>query len=767
MRNTLNKKLFRDMSRSAMQILSIVVLCSLGTFLFGGLDGSAQMAQETIDVYFEENVLSDFWISLPNADRIALEQVRQIDGVADVCARASLDMESTLEGEPTLNITAYDGAMNINVPIIEEGEALDFNDVRGCLIQAGFAKANNLAIGDRVTVKFSGMEYSFVIKGIAYTPEFICIMDGVVPNPLKYGYILINARAIEELPLSQIVVKLTDDADSEAVRSEIEAALPQAFVVDHKTHMSTAQAVNNAAMFAGLTGVFPILAYAVAALIVMTTLTRMIDNQRTQIGTLSALGYTSHQIRMHYLAYAIWPSLIGSVLGVVIGHLTLPKIVWMLVIGQNEYPYCLQPPISTAAWGMVALTVVMCVLISLRTYQKNAHETTAELLRPRPPKAGKRIFLERITPLWRRFDFNTKMVIRNLMRNRMRTVMSFVGILCCNVLIIASFGLQDSIDSLAVNHYSKVLNYDVRVNLSSDAGEAAAYSSRLEADRVEAIMEQSVSIRADALSRTTLMTVVQDDQQLLWLGKSETFIPIVNGAIAMTEKLSKTLKVKVGDIVELMLPGDKDSVWMTVGQIVHNNVTQGIYMNQTAWEGLRKGAFIPTALELRQPTQECLDQLKRRDEVDSLDWPVTQTDDMLKMLDMLTTIFAAITLIALALAFVICYNMGLMNFAERTREYATLKVLGYHQKEIRRLILNENNLITLLGVLFGIVPGMALTTIVLKVCESESLCYPGYTSLQSVVLASIITFLFSLLIQFVLTQKVKKIVMVEALKSVE
>lgn len=193
-------------------------------------------------------------------------------------------------------------------------------------------------------------------------------------------------------------------------------------------------------MFANLTLVFPLIAYAVAALIVMTTLTRMIENQRMQLGTLKALGYPSRRIRGHYLSYAVWPSLIGSLLGVVAGHALLPNVIWALLLGQNEYPYKLYPSISWEAWAMVALTVVMSVLICLYTYQKSARETTADLLRPKPPKAGRRILLERVGFLWRRFNFNTKMIVRNLMRNRMRTIMSFVGILCCNALIIALSG---------------------------------------------------------------------------------------------------------------------------------------------------------------------------------------------------------------------------------------------------------------------------------------------------------------------------------------
>ena len=765
--SALGKKLVRDMRRSGMQFFAIVMLCSLGTFMFAGLDGTARLAQGTIDTYFAQNNLADFWVSVPSADRDTLERIRSISGVSDVCARATAELESTLPGEPTLNVTAYDGPMRINQPLVVEGEALSQTDSRGCLIQAGFAEVHGLSVGDRVSVKLSGQEYGFVVRGVVYSPEFICVTDGVYPNPDQYGYILINTCGMPDLPMTQVLVKLADGVDAQQAEKAITAALPAALVVNRGAHQSTANAQSNADMFANLTLVFPLIAYAVAALIVMTTLTRMIENQRMQLGTLKALGYPSRRIRGHYLSYAVWPSLIGPLLGVVAGHALLPNVIWALLLGQNEYPYKLYPSISWEAWAMVALTVVMSVLICLYTYQKSARETTADLLRPKPPKAGRRILLERVGFLWRRFNFNTKMIVRNLMRNRMRTIMSFVGILCCNALIIASLGLQDSVNALAENHYTKALCYDVRADLTGEADEAESYRRRLDAEGVECIMEKSLSARSATESRTTLLTVVEPGQTMLRVGKNETLVDILPGGTAITEKLAQTLEVSVGDTLELFFPGDDDPVRVKITQIVYNSVSQGLYMESGTWESLRKGAFMPTAILLKGPTQACLSELDAMEEVDQLNWPVDQAQELTQMLDMLASIFAMITLIALALAFVICYNMGLMNFSERTREYATLKVLGYHQKEIRGLIIGENNIVSLLGVLCGILPGIGLTGLVLRVCESEMMAYPSRPAALSVVLASVVTYVFSLLIQLLLTRKVRGIDMVEALKSVE
>lgn len=765
--NALRKKLVRDMRRSGMQLLAIVLLCSLGTFMFAALQGTARLAQGTIDVYFEENNLADFWVAVPEATRDTLNRIAGIDGVEDAIARMSVDLESTIEGEPTLNVTGYDGEMTINIPIIREGEGLRTTDLRGCLIQAGFADAHGLTVGDRVGVKLAGDEYGFIIRGIVFSPEFICVTQDIYPDPQTYGYILINAAAMPAVPMTQVVVSLREDADETAVKSAIERLLPTALVLDRNAHQSTANAKSNAQMFANLTLVFPIIAYLVAALIVMTTLTRMIDNQRLQLGTLKALGYPSYRICWHYLAYAIWPALLGSLLGVVAGHTTLPAIIWALLLGQNEYPYQVYPSISLASWGMVLLTIVMSMVICLIAYRTSARETTASLLRPKPPKAGRRILLERIVPLWRRFGFNTKMIIRNLMRNRMRTVVSFIGVLCCNALIIASFGLQDSVRALAENHYTKTLGYDVRADLTDGADTAESYRRRLDAAKVECIMEKSVSVRSDHTGRATLLTVVEPMQTMLHVGKDETFVEILPGGAAVTQKLADTLDVGVGDSLTIFFPGDDEPVYLSVTQIVYNSVTQGIYMQSETWESLRKGAFVPTAIQLVAPTEACLEELGRMDEVDKLKRPVEQSLELTRMLDMLSTVFALITLIALALAFVICYNMGLMNFSERVREYATLKVLGYHQGEIRRLILGENNLISILGVLAGIAPGLGLTGVVLKACETETLVYPSHPTVLSVVLACAITYAFSILIQLILTHKVRTIDMVEALKSVE
>lgn len=285
------------------------------------------------------------------------------------------------------------------------------------------------------------------MRGTILSGEYLVTAKNITPQPDIYGYMYVSAKAMAAFPFTEMLVKASSDADLTQVRAEIMNTCPTALIVDKDTHSGTLSARNFVSMFRSLSYLFPVLVFAVAAMIVVNTLTRMIENQRVQMGTLKALGYRDRQIRLHYLSYAIVPSVAGSLLGVLTGQISIPYILWPIVSTNVRYPARLHAPISGITWLIAVLSVVMCLLICLHTYNRAARETTASLLRPKPPKSGSRILLERIPRLWGRFSFNTKMIIRNIFRNKGRSFLSLVGILCCNMLIICSFGLQESINT--------------------------------------------------------------------------------------------------------------------------------------------------------------------------------------------------------------------------------------------------------------------------------------------------------------------------------
>ena len=766
-KNVLRRKLVRDMWHNRMQFLAVILLCALGTWVFSGLDAAWRMLDLSAQTYFDEQNVADIWITLSSADREAMERVRGIAGVKDVQARATAELTVDLPHEPSLVVEAYDGTARINRPLVREGSNLQSSDLRGCLLDELFARENGLAVGDRIGLKVGGQVYDFLIRGTCLSPEFVSLTKNSVRDPLNYGFILINNGAIGELPLNSLVVTLTDGTDVETVEAAVSAYYPDALMLDSRTQNSVHGIASDAGMYRSLSYVFPLLAYAVAAMIVLTTITRMLENQRTQMGCLKALGYRDGQIQRHYLCYAFYPALVGSVLGLFVGRQTLPYILWNMESARYTFPRCLQAPISWEQWTVCGLGVLLSCLICLRTYRRSAREVTAALLRPRPPRAGQKLFLERLGGLWSRLGFNAKMVCRNLLRNKARTLMSLIGALCCTMLIITSLSLNDSVKYFVGKYYEGTLRYTVRAKLDAGAGTVEGYRKRVEAQRVEGVMDKSVSIRLGDAFRATTLTVLEDDQRLMNLGADETWMPLPADGVLLSRKLAEALGAQVGDRVNLWLTGDSDPVSVTVSGVAEITIGQTVFMSRAVWDGCKKGDFVPTALHVLSPTQAGLDYLSGLDEFEEFQYPPSEMADTLKVLESLQGVFRLMAGAALGLAFVVLYNMGILNFVERCREYATLKVLGYHQREIRRLILTENALVSGLGVLMGILPGWWLTGVVFRSCETDTMVFISTVTPTSVLLACTVTFAFSCLITGLLTRKVRTIDMVEALKSVE
>lgn len=765
-KNILGRKLGRDMWKSRMQFVAVILLCALGSWCFSGLDALWRTIDLSANTYFEEGNVADLWVNM-SVDREALETLRNLTDVEEVQARFSTQVKADLAHEPVLQLEAYDGVMRINTPRMVSGEALDPSDLRGCLLDDGFAQANGLKVGDKLTLKTDAGNYDFWIRGTCQSAEYLSDNKDTTYDPLNYGFVLLSARALPGMPLNQATIILKDRSRSDAVEAAISAKYPAALIVNRDTQRSTSAVQSDVTMFHNLCYLFPLMAFAVAAMIVLTTITRMMENQRLQMGTLKALGFPGRQIRNHYMCYALYPSLLGSLLGLFVGRHTLPSILWELEMAHFQFPYRLNAPISWSQWLVTGLGVALSMGICYRTYRQSSRESTAQLLRPKPPKAGRKLLLERFPKLWSRMGFNAKMVTRNLMRNKGRSITSLLGVLCCTMLIITSTGLQESVAYSVGLYYKGTLAYSARANLTGSVGTAESYEKRIDAQRVETVMDKTVSIRTAEKSRTTTLTVLQDDQQLLLLGPDNVWMPLPETGVVLSQKLAQYLNAGVGDAVRLWLAGDDEAIVTKVSAIAPIDIGLMAFMGRSQWEGFRRGEFTPSAILLLNPTERGIETVDALDELDSWEYPEQQYLDTMTVLDAVTGVFKLMFFIALGLAFVMLYNMGILNFMERSREYATLKVLGYHQKEIRRLITSENDLLTGLGVLLGIGPGFWLTGAILESCASKTMQFMPYVSWKAVLIGCVVTYAFSFFVTRFLARKVRGIDMVAALKSVE
>lgn len=817
-KNRLFTKFLRDLRHSKGQLLSVMLLSMLGVWVFSGLDIYWRNLDVSIESYFDEQKLADFWVITPLADKDSEEKIRSVDGVEDLMSRLSYEVSTAVPEDAKLVLHAVGDDIDINIPRITSGGPLWDSDSDGCLLDVRFAEANGLAHGDSIVLKIGEEKREFVIRGLVMSPEHVYIAQDVIPEPKIYGFAYVNKAAFPNIPSNEICVLLSDDADTEEAKAAIEDKLPGAFIQDRRSHKSTQLISTEVSQFRSLSKVFPVMFFAVSALIVMTAMTRIVSNQRTQLGLLKALGYGKGTIVLHYMSFGFFPSLGGAAGGLALGRNTLPAFLWNILDDIYILPDVKTAPLSAATLTVCMSSVLLTCIICWCACRRSAAETSASLLRPKAPASGSRILLERISPIWERLSFSAKMIQRNLLRNKIRTIMALSGVLSCTALIITALGLLDSVDHMVDTYYGETLKFDLRADLDEGAGSAGEYRRLIDAGKVEGIMEMAASIRkTDGNgSRAVLLTVVENDHELLSLdtagtspgteetGKNgrntrqsypadsyaddkyrigiqdnrvqhdmpdtgaeyETEIRHRESVIA-SEKLAQVMGISAGDILKLKLPGAAEEVEVFVERLVPVPIGQGIYMYERSWNSLKKGEFTPTALLIRNPCKEVYDLLEGLDEVTCIKSLQTLRDKTKEGLESLTGVSVLMVAFALVLAFVVLYNMGILNFMERVREFATLKVLGFRHREIRSLIVKENIIIAVTGILAGIYPGVRLTDIVMKSSEPEDMVFSAVAEPTSILAACCITFVFSLLVQYMLAGKVRSIVMTEALKSVE
>lgn len=770
-------KFLRDLRHSRSQLLSVILLSMLGVWVFSGLDGYWRNLDATVESYFDEQKLADFWIMTPLADEDPEGKISGIGGIVELQGRLSIEVNTVVPGDAKLMLHTVPDRIGINIPRITSGGPLGNNDSDECLLDEWFAEANGLSPGDTVTLKLGGIKRDFIIRGLVISPEHVFNAQDIIPEPRAYGFIYVKEAAFPGIAANEICVVLSDGADAGEVKAVIEAKLPGSFVIDRKAHKSTQLIRTEVSQFRSLSKIFPVIFFAVSVLVVMTAMTRIMSNQRTQLGLLKALGYGKGSIVLHYMSFGFFPSLTGAVCGLLLGRSTLPALLLSVIDNIYILPETRIAPLSTEVLAVCLMSILLTCVICYCTCRRSVSETAASLLRPKAPAAGSRILFERFSLVWERLSFSAKMIQRNLLRNRSRTTMALAGVLSCTALIITALGLMDSVDHMIGTYYGETLKYDLRADLGEYVGNADEYRKMIDADKTEAIMEMAVNIRkkGGCGSRTVPLTVVENDQELISLGKAA--LPDAknrhgNGsrnesAVIVSEKLAGILGISVGDVILLRLPGQEKEDEVYVESLVQLQIGQGIFMSEKSWSNLDKGVFAPTALLVRNPSKAANDYLEGLDEVTGIKSLQSLREKTKAGMESMNSVCVLMVAFALVLAFTVLYNMGVLNFMERVREFATLKVLGFYHREIRSLIVRENIIVAVTGILSGIYPGIWLTDLVLKSSEPDEMVFVAAVEPVSIITACCITLVFSLLIQLLLTRKVRSIVMTEALKSVE
>ena len=536
----------------------------------------------------------------------------------------------------------------------------------------------------------------------------------------------------------------------------------------------------DAERMANLASVFPVIFFLVAALVCLTTMTRMVEEQRVQIGALKALGYSRLSISRKYIGYGLLPSLVGGVLGLVIGYILFPKMIFTAYQIMYQMPDIELHAYTDISLFSVLAAVACTTVATLWACLATLRETPASLMRPRTPKAGKRVFLEYIKPLWKRMSFIHKVTARNLFRYQKRFWMTVIGIGGCTALIIAGFGMRSSLLFTMSRQYDELFHYSAQVTLADNAlpEERAAVEDFLAGDsRVVNYIPcaaSSATVVTPSYSTTAYVEVMASDEigKVVDLFDYKSGDPITMGdeGVYIDQKLSELLKVSVGDT--FFLDGDVRGD-VTVAGIYEHYTGHFIYMTPGYYENALHADGEPNAYLLNftsDDTDTCnaiFEKLLDMSGVATTSRMRDTQDTYMHSMERVDFVVVIIILAAAALAMVVLFNLSNINITERQRELATIKLLGFYDREVSAYVYRENIVLTVFGILIGCFMGHWLHIYLVRSTEIDLMMFGRQTKATAYLYAAILTTIFSFLVNVLAHFRMKKIDMVESLKSAE
>ena len=579
----------------------------------------------------------------------------------------------------------------------------------------------------------------------------------------------------------------------EAQKKIDELKEPDVYVLDRTKEIGVAAYQADSERINDIANVFPLMFFLVAALVSLTSMTRMVSEERTLIGVHKALGYSTAQIAAKYLLYALLASLLGAVIGIACLSQVLPGVIisaygsiYTIPNGGAPYPIQLDSALLSglSGIGITLLSTMAAVLSSLK-------EEPSSLMLPKAPKAGSKILLERVEPLWSRLSFSWKVTIRNLVRYKRRLIMTLVGIAGCTALLLVAFGLRDSISDIIDNQWPAISHYDYIVGMTSDVSEEEANQINAELNQVgatnirritrENVLLESSTQKAGSLTRTTIMTSdsLQDLTGLATLRNrlSGQTIELGEDSVVITEKLAKRLGVGVGDTIQVYAQdrignASGEPSTLTVTGVAENYVGSYLYLGPSAWHSLgiqdqAADGWYATLPEDQATRDAFGEKLINQTGVATVDDVNEAIRTYRESLAVVNRVVAILIVAAALLAFIVLYNLTNINIEERIREIASLKVLGFTRHEVDAYVFREIALLAVFGAFFGLVLGTYLEGFVVQTAEIDLVMFGRAIHAPSYWFAFGLTLVFSLLVYVAMRPKLKNIDMVESLKSVE
>ena len=755
----LSKKMLRDIAKHKTQFLSIFLMAFLGVFVFAGVGGESVGLEVSVNEYYNATNLADGWIYSANLDDDFVDEVNNLSPTKNSERQLVIDSVGDFSNDPEITLHFLE-KNNISTFYLIEGEDFNISDEDGVWLDKEFADAKDLKVGDNISFTFNGVTIEKEIKGFGYSPEYVYHASdaSVIPDFSKMGFAYLSHEAfpLSDVPYNVLLVDFDGNASEyDNLLSDKLDGKYNSFI-EQSEHVSVSQFSEEMDQHKMMGDIFPVVFILIALLILLTTMTRIINHQRTQIGILKAVGFKNSSIMFHYVSYGLWLVLVGSILGLIIGPLTLPQLFYPSMSSTYILPEWKPAWSMTFIYVAVAM-ILMSMVVSYFAVRSISKENPADTIRPKAPKVSSTGFVEKFG-FWKKFGFNIRWNYRDAKRNKFRALMTIVGVIGCTALLVSAFGMYDGMNDLKEWEYNQINHYDSKLVIDDEASlsEINEVADEVHGDK---LMESAIEIESDNSKKSASLLVLNDTDLVTPTDYDWNKIDIADDEVSISQKMADLLGVGVGDTVKWHIMGSDKWINTTIDKIHADPVSQGFIMSSDKLEDLDLN-YTPTSIVTAEHVDKNYSAIKSTSSMKDMTASWDELTESMWLLIYILIFFASL------LAVVVLYNLGLLSFTEIEREIATLKVLGFKTGALRKLLLTQNLWFTAIGFILGIPVGYYILKIMWESSGDSFYILPSI-SITNLALTAIITFSLSILVNLMFSRKIKSLDMVESLKGNE
>lgn len=756
------KKLWRTMLQYKAQFISMIIMITLGVGMFVGFNTEWYSIDRDTGAFFKETGYADYRIIYEkgfSADD--LDKISSVDGVTAAARFLSVNADvKDFDGDTVaLTVTTDE---KVSGMYLESGDEYDARSEDGIWLSKLYAEANGVSVGDSLTLKYKNLEISGEVKGLIRSGEYlVCVRDEtqLMPDYDTHGFAYISPVMYEKAVGADFYpqINVLAELDKTDFIDTVDSVLGRTSLVLSKDESSSyAAASGESDEGKSMGAILPTMFLLIAVLTMVTTMHRLAVKEKTQIGTLKALGFKNRRILRHYSSYAFMIGVVASVFGTGLGYLVAGMIFsekgsmgtyfdmpdWTLVIPK----FCV--------WTVI-LMIALLTFIGFLSVKAQLRGTAADALRPAVPKKMKPMLIER-TKSFHKLPFGTRWNMRDIMRHRSRTAMSLIGIIGCMILLVGSLGMRDTMSDFLDTFYDGATKYSSRIYLAEDASDS-------DRSRIKELYsgDTSASVSVQLKEKAVSLDIFDIENGLVrFPDKKDGFIELSNDGALICSRIADEFGLKKGDKFEISPYGSDKKYTLTVADVMRST-SESVAINTEYASSLKLG-YTPDSVYTSVEKADIGDDAAIKS-VQSKQMIIDSFDSFLEIMNMM---IALLIVGALVLATVVLYNLGVMSMTERYREMATLKVVGFRDKKIGKLLIDQNLWLSIIGIILGIPAGYGTLAVLEKELASE---YELKTTvgLLSILISVALTLGVSLAVSYAIAKKNRKIDMVEALKGAE